>query len=227
MTVADLISLVRSDFHDGPADHFSRDILSAQVDGSTIVFALTNRNLITVSAGGAPADPSMLIGGVVTVPISLDVTSGLIQPRLGALAIGPTLEVRYYFELIQDGDYVNFAQGASRFIGQAVTGTWTTATVWAPSDDRLTEAAKLYMVSLAADKMSDLSSWWYQAQAGNKSFNKEAVAKNFKAMATARREEAAKLRDDVYTRFSERQAPSSHATAVTGPNISRPFAPRR
>lgn len=222
LTVADLVTGARVKFNDTPSDHFSRETLNSQIfDGNQSRFRTLNRNIIDAAAG-APADPAILVQGSPVVPTSFDFVSGVFvlasQP-----AVNATLQAEYYFLLISDADYLEFAKDASRFVG--TEPVFTALTDQAKFDPLLAEAAELYMAGLAAKKMSNLASWYYDANAGNKSFNKGQIATNFKNMAKEFQEEAMKKREDVYTRHSQREAPAFGYTNM--PGVLRPFPPRR
>ena len=76
---------------------------------------------------------------------------------------------------------------------------------------------------VGADKMSNLSSWYYSANAGNKSFNKDAIAAKFSKMATDQATAATASRDGVYTRQGQRNAPATKLTNIPFPS----YTPRR
>jgi hypothetical protein len=70
------------------------------------------------------------------------------------------------------------------------------------------------MVHHASTKMSSLTSWYYQANAGNKSFNKDRISDKFSKTADEEMKTAVQLRDDVYKRHGKRNAPAMVQSAI-------------
>ncbi len=222
LKVSDLILSARTKFNDRLSDHFTTDDLSSQVqDGENARFKLLNRNIVQ-EADGAPVDLKVFISNAPVTVDSVDQVSG-IAVLDSAPQAGDQPFAEYYFVLVEDDAYLEFAKDASQFVG--TTPTFTSATDDVQFNANLKEAASLYMAAQAAFKMANLSSWYYTANAGNKGFNKDQIAKKFQDTGTSWQIEAEKKRDDVYSRFSQRLAPAAAQSHQTLP-FSR-WQPRR
>lgn len=217
--VSQLVTQARSAFNDLLNDHFAQDDVSDQVDGVNVKFKALNQNLSDVAAG-SPISPRLLINGA-AVAGATDLSTGIftaaVAPGAGSLA-----SLEYYFTLIDDATYINFAQMAAAFIGVAQTTAFTALTDETYINPNLVNAAVRYMHSLAAKKMANLSSWYYQANAGNKSFNKDTISAKFLAAAEDEKAQAEKEREDFYTRQGARNAPAYRLTNIPFPSYTPP-----
>lgn len=221
-TVAQLMLSARNNADDGPADNFPIDNLSAQVDGTNTRFKLINRNIL-LAADGAPADPVVLFGNTVQAAggYSLDKPSGIITFSVAPPA-GTLLKVQYYHFIITDAVYLDFSKAAHTWLGTAPSYTLSSANV--DIEELAVESAALYIASKAAQKLTSKTNWWYTANAGNKSFNKDQIAIKFRELARLKFEEAEKARADIYTRQGKRGAPAVSHTNTR--NVKR-WPPRR
>ncbi len=214
LKVSELILSARTKFNDKLSDHFTTDDLSNQVqDGVNARFKLLNRNIVQ-QADGAPVDLKVFIANAPVTVDSVDQISG-IALLASAPQSGNQPFAEYYFVLVEDDAYLEFAKDASQFVG--TTPTFTAATDDVQFNPDLKEAAALYMAAQAAFKMANLSSWYYTANAGNKGFNKDQIAKKFQDTGAAWQKEAATKRDDVYSRFSQRLAPAASSSRQAVP----------
>lgn len=201
--VSSLIDQARSILNDQLNDHFAADDASDQVDGVNNRFKALNQNVVDTAAG-APADPVMLVNGAVvtaTVDLATGIYTAAVAPAAGAL-----VSLEYYFILIEEATWIRFAKLGAEFVG--VSPDFTLVTEDSKVEKLLEVAVARYMASLGADKMSNLSSWYYSANAGDKSFNKDAIAAKFSKMAVDQETKAVKARDDVYLRHGKRNAPA-------------------
>ncbi len=217
--VSSLILKARGEFNDLLNDHFTTDDLSDQVDGVNTRFKLLNQNVKNVTTG-APADPAVYANNDL-VDGTFDLVTGIFTATTAPTA-GSLCSAEYYFILVDDATYIGFAQRAVSFVG--VVPQFTLVTEDSKIDPLLEDAAAKYMAGLAAKKMSNLSSWYYEAHAADKGFNKNEISRKFKEMGEDLVKEATAARDGVYTRHGQRAAP---AQAVL---IRRPFqsyTPRR
>lgn len=193
--VSYLVTNARGEFNDLKNDHFAQDDVSDQVDGVNQRFKALNQNVSNIAAG-APIDPRLMVNGA-AVAGATDLATGIFTaaaaPPAGALA-----SLEYYFTLIDDATYINFANMAAAFIGVAQPVHFVALTDDSHIEDNLAHAAVRYMHSLAAKKMANLSSWYYQANAGNKSFNKDAISAKFLADAEDEKKQAKDERDDFF-----------------------------
>jgi hypothetical protein len=224
--ISTLIASVRSAFNDTLADHFAKDDLTKQVDGTNLRFKLNCQNVVDHTTDGAPSDPAVYVAGTlktVTTDYTVSKATGLIVFVTGHQpTAGQRVSVEYFYVLIPDADYISFAQGASDFVG--VKPTFTATTDYTAWNDLLNSAAEHYMHSHAAQKMANLSSWYYSANAGNKSFDKKNIAAAFSKTARDEAAEAVERRDDVYKRQGQRNAPAMNQSAYSG---ARPYQPPR
>jgi hypothetical protein len=212
LALSDLIAGARQHINDALDHHLYSDELSDLIDGVSLVYYLTNRNLVDKANDGAPLDPLVRVNNVVLVGATFDKQNGILTfptaPNQGDLVVA-----QYYFELMTDDEYVTYAQGLQNFLGFAVTsntsGRWTGPTDNSSTIPTLyTDAAVNFVASKAADQMANLSGWWYRANDGDKSFDKGAVSQHFKEMAINLKNEAEFSRDGVYTRQGRREAPA-------------------
>lgn len=217
--VSDLVLKARGEFNDLVNDHFTTDDLSDQVDGSNTRFKVLNQNIVG-TAQGSPADPVVYANNV-AVPGTWDLATGIFTADTAPTA-GSLCNAEYYFVLVEDATYIQFAERGAEFVG--VARTYTALTDDSHVEPLLKDAVAKYIASLAAKKMSNLSSWYYEAHAADKGFNKDTISNKFKEMSKDLVLEATASRDGVYTRHGQRNAP---AQAVL---IRRPFTsytPRR
>ncbi len=225
ITVQQLINGARNNADDRYDDNWRRDNLSVQVDGTNKRFRLNNRNIVFV-ADGSPAD-LVLFSNNVEVPTTeydVDQVNGLIIYKTAATApvTGVELRPEYYHVLINDSGYLQFSKDAHNWLG--VVPTYTAATEDAQIADLAANAAELHMASKAAQKLSNKTNWWYQANVGNKSFNKDTIATKFREMARMKKEEADAARHDLYTSAGRNAKP---ATAVSNIKNALRWQPRR
>jgi hypothetical protein len=190
-----LVTNTRAAFNDLVSDHFAQDDVSDQVDGTNQRFKALNQNISDVAAG-APINPRLLVNGAAVAGVT-DLSTGIftaaVAPPAGALA-----SLEYYFTLIDDATYINFANMAAGFIGVAQTVPLALLTDDSFIQANLAPAAVHYMHSLSAKKMANLSSWYYSANAGNKSFDKNTISAKFLADAEDEKKQATDERDGFY-----------------------------
>lgn len=217
--VSDLITKARAQLNDGYADNFTRDDISDLADGATTVFQAYNQNILNAAAG-APADPIIRVNNAPSALASFVAASGMMTAS-AAPAVGVLVNLEYYFTLMTDAQYLGFAQEAAKFIGlvPAFTGTSQDSKLAGPT----AEAAVLYMVHLGATKMANLAGWYYRAGAGNKNVDKAVIAQAFAKMATDKLAQATAVRNDIYTREGQRNAPGWGVARTPFPS----WTPRR
>lgn len=224
-TVQQLVDGARNHADDNYDDNWARDNLSVQADGTNKRFRLTNRNIAFV-ADGSPADLVLLSDNVVvsTSLYTVDQVTGLVIYTVPATAPaqGVDLRAEYYHVILNDAAYLEFSKGAHNWLG--VVPTYTLISADAQIPDLAAHAAELHMASEAAQKLTSKTNWWYQANAGNKSFNKDTIAGKFRELAKQKNTEAEKARADLYTRHGKRDAPATSVTNIR--NVER-FQPRR
>jgi len=217
--VSSLVTKTRAAFNDEYSDHFAQDDVSDQVDGSNKRFKSLNQNISNIAAG-APADPALFVNGTAvagTMNLATGIFTATTAPTAGALA-----SLEYYFTLIDDATYIQFAQMAASFIGVAQVIPFTTLAADSFIDPNIETGAVRYMHAQAAKKMANLTSWYYSANAGSKSFNKDSISAKF--MADAKDEEAQAIaeRDGFYTRKGAAAAPAQRITTVPFPSYTPP-----
>lgn len=214
-TIATIITRARNHVDDRYDDNFARDNLSVQADGTNKRFKLVNRNIVFV-ADGSPADLVLLADNVVvsTGDYSVDKPTGLVIYSAAAPALGIDLRAEYYHVILSDAVYFDFSKGAHNFLG--VVPTYTATTDDAEIPDLAVHAAELHMAGEAAQKLANKTNWWYSANAGNKSFNKDGIAAKFRAMAELKSKEADQARADLYQRHGKRDAPATKLTNTRG-----------
>ena len=212
ISLASIVAGARQHINDGIAHHLYVDELSDVIDGFSTYYYLTNRNLVDKTTDGAPMDPTVTVNNVV-VPAMFDKVNGKVTFTTAPSA-GDLVMVTYYFELMTDAEYVEYAQNLQTFFGFPFTsnasGQWsgigdTSSTITTLYAD----AAKKFVASAAADQMANLTGWWYRANDGDKSFDKGEVSQHFKEMAINLKNEAEFARDGIYTRQGSAEAPAS------------------
>ncbi len=216
--VSDLITKARGYLNDGYGDNVTRDDISDLADGSTVVFQAYNQNLINAAAG-APADPAVRVNGIASAWSTFNSAAGLVTLS-SAPAAGALVYLEYYFVLMPDSTYLNFAQSAAKFVG--LTPAFTMTTQDSGMSGPLAEAAVHYMASVAAQKMCSLSSWYYQAGAGNKNVDKAVIAAAFKDTSVEEYAAAVAVRDDFYKREGAREAPAWGRARTPFPSYAPP-----
>ena len=129
--------------------------------------------------------------------------------------------LEYYFQLMTDAHYLNFALEAVAFLGLVPTFTATNqdSLLAGPSQ----ASAVHYMAHLGASKMTNLSSWFYRAGAGNKNVDKAVIATAFSATMKEEYATAEALRNEIYTREGQREAPGYGVARTPFPS----YTPRR
>jgi len=213
LTVAGLIGGARALFNDRYDNNFANDDISDQVDGTNQRFKLQNRNLVGVSQG-APANPALYYNNNLVSTTVFNAATGIVTIASPPGA-GGDLKGEYFFTLCTDAEYTLWATDAANFVGS------TDPTQVA---DGLASCLHNYMAAMAAEKMSDMSGWYYQAAAGNKNFNKDQISAKFLAIYKEKMATAEKLRDDFYKRHGQREAPAKAVTNFRG--VER-YTPRR
>lgn len=213
LTVAGLILGARALFNDRFDNNYVRDDLSDQIDGVVTRLRCINRNIVNVAAG-APANPVLLIDEVAEASAVFTLPTGIVVES-PAIAAGSEVFAEYFFTLCTDAEYTLWATDAANFVGE------TDPTEIAVG---LASALHNYMAAMAAEKMSDMTGWYYQASAGNKNFNKDSISAKFLAIYTAKLKLAGELRDAFSTRHGKREAPSLKVSNYRG---VRPYTPRR
>ncbi len=219
-TVQEVIDSARNLIDDGPGDHFSTDDVSFQVTATNQRFKLTNQNIVQI-AEGAPVDLEVYVDGAIVVVTSVDQAKGVVVLD-AAPAEGSKVTAEYYFVLIEDAVYLDFVKETSTFLGFIPTFTLPIGEVPFPLIYR--DAANKYTACLAAKKMSNLTSWYYQSNSANKSFNKDTIASKFREMSKDLCLDAEKSRNDVSTRHGQREAPATSLGRLVPMPI---YTPRR
>lgn len=202
--VSYFVGEARSLLNDGYANNFAQDDVSDLCTGSVAIIRAYNQNIQNM-AGGAPADPISRVNGVPSALASFVAATG-IMTLASAPAAGSQTYLEYFFNLMTDAEYIGFCQAAARFIG--LVPTFKLLTDNTLIDGPLAEAMVHYMAYLGASKMTNLTSWYYRANAGNKSFDKAVIAQAFKDTAKEEYATAVEVRNDTYTREGQRNAPS-------------------
>lgn len=224
-TVGEMITRARGLMSDRADSNYVREFLNEQVTNSNKFFQVRNRNLLNVADDGAPADVQVLVAGLVVVPVTITASTGLIELAT-APTVGETVEVRYFFHLNTDPEYLDFLRSAAGFVG--TVPTYGALPPVLAEDDQITDnvegAAVQYTAAQAARSMASMSHWWYSANQGNKSFNKDTISRKFMDQAKAWEDEARALRLDAYDRFDKRHAPATRSTNLRG---VRPWTPPR
>ena len=179
LLVSELITKARTILNDGAADNFAQDDISDLCNATTTAFRAYNMNITDV-ATGAPGDPQVRINNIAGAVASFNPNTGIVTCS-SAPAAGSLTYLEYFFNLMTDADYLAFAQQGVTFLGNTPLFTMT-------SQDSLlngpqAEAVIHYMAHLGASKMTNLSSWYYRFNAGNKSIDKAVIAAAFKATA--------------------------------------------
>lgn len=219
LTASTLMARARALLNDGPGNNYATDEISDQVDGANLRLKAFNQNLLKI-ADGAPKDPEIRLGaGTVQAYTALDQPTGTFT-LAAAIPAGTFTRLEYFFQLMTDAEYLGFVAQAQAFVG-------VTKAVTTPADDTtitelLGDGAAQYMAHLGATKMSNLASWYYTANAGNKSFNKDAIAAKFKEMAKELLTGAVRARDDVYKRQGQRNAPAYATANIPLPSYTPP-----
>lgn len=217
--VSSLVTKTRAAFNDGLGDHFAQDDVSDQVDGSNKRFKALNQNLVNIAAG-APTDPALYVNGAAVsgvMNLATGIFTATVAPTAGSLA-----NLEYYFTLIDDATYILFAQLAASFIGVSINPPFTTLAADSMIDPNIDNAAVRYMHAQAAKKMANLSSWYYSANAGNKSFNKDTISAKFLADAKDEEVQAAKERDDFYKGDGAQYRAAARISTVPFPSYTPP-----
>lgn len=219
-TTTSLISQARSKVHDRYDSHYVREFLNEQANGVQTVFQLRNRNVVQ-QADGAPADLVALVNNVVVSITSIDQVTGLVTLAAPPAAL-TNVEFRYYYILNTDAEYLDFLKTGSQFVG--IPPTFTALGDLVQFSDELNAPAISITAVQALRSMASLAHWYYSANAGNKSFNKDSISRKFLDQAATLETAAEKQRSDVYTRFDEYKAP---AIALSGNAGLRYWEPRR
>jgi hypothetical protein len=220
-TVQQAVLEARTLAHDGYANHFIVDTLTAQANGVNTVFKLNNQNVVQV-ADGAPANVVFMVNGAVVSPTNIQENAGLVT-LASAPAAGALVQVQYYFVLNPDTEYVTFAQNAERF-ALGITPTINSLTSLMDVPDNLVGACVHYMASLAATSMASLSHWYYNGSSAGKTADKGTISTRWAEQAKELKVEAEGLREDVYRRFDQAKAPAAMQTSLHG---TRYWEPRR
>jgi len=221
LLVSDVITRARGLMHDKKDDNYVREFLNEQANGGNVTFQARNRNLLQ-AADGAPSDVAILVAGAAVGITALNKNAGLITVA-AAPTTGQSVEVRYYFELATDATWLDFYRTAAGFIGSTTEVAATTDPVaWDPA---YAPAVVQYAAAQASRSLASQTHWYYSANAGNKSFNKDQVSSKFMKQATDWEKEAKDLRLAVPERFDQNKAP---AFQYVGPaRGTRYWEPRR
>ena len=213
VTIVQLITGARNIVNDRYDDHFSKDDITAQVYGVNLIYQLNNRNIVEI-AEGSPANIVIYDNDVPVTPASKDKVKGTVT-FITPIALGHTLRAEYFYVLANDAVYTEFAGDSANFIGAVDPLT---------IPDLMVDACHHYIASKVFGRLSSLSAWFYSANAGNKSFNKDSISAKFKQLADDNLAEAEKRRDDVYKRHGKRFAPSTQLANMRGVSS---YTPRR
>lgn len=215
-----LIRQARGLVHDLYSSHYVREFLNEQANGTQTVFQLRNRNVVQL-ADGAPADLKALVNNSFVTISDVDEETGLVT--LGAAPATLTnVEFRYYYVLNTDAEYLDFLRQGSAFVG--IPPTFTAIDQVVQFGEDLDAPAVTCTASKAARSMSSLAHWYYSANAGNKSFNKDQISRKFEEEAKQLLADANAQRSDVYTRFDQAKAPAIALNSTAG---LRYWEPRR
>ena len=220
--VSSLITQARAILNDGYGDNFTRDDISDLADGVTTVFQAYNQN-ISNAAAGSPADPVIRVNGTPAALASYVAASGMMTASAAPAAQALTY-LEYWFTLMTDPQYLGFAQEAAKFIG--LTPAFTLVSQDSGLAGPAAEAAVHWMAHLGATKMASLSSWYYRAGAGNKNIDKAVIAQAFAKLADDQQKLATAVRNDIYTREGQRNAPGWGTISATPPTFPS-YTPRR
>ncbi len=207
--------------HDLADGHFTSEILTQQADGTNKVFKTGNRNLLTNGGEGAPTDPQIFVNGILAALHDLDQNAGLITLN-SAPALLANVEARYYFWMATGAEMQFFYDTARGFIGVFGDEQDEDPITWNPL---YVPAVVQYTAAQASRSLASLTHWYYSANAGNKSMNKDQVSRKFMEQAKEFEVQAEKLRMAVSTRFDQNKAPA--ASSVLGLRGTRYWEPRR
>src|SRR5271157_892555 len=119
ISLSSIVAGARQHINDSLAHHLYVDELSDQIDGFSNYYWLTNRNIVDKTNDGSPMDPVVTINNVV-VSATFDKVNGKVT-FLTAPSAGDIVIVTYYFVLMTDAEYVEYAQNLQNFLGIAVT----------------------------------------------------------------------------------------------------------
>lgn len=211
LLVSSVVTKARGLMHDRKDSNYVREFLNEQATGAQLTFQTRNRHLLQ-EADGAPMDVDCLVAGTAAIITNLEEDPGLLTLQTAPTA-GQTVEVRYYFEFATDEEWLDYYRTAAGFVGDASVITALTDTVGFTS--QLEPAVTQYAAAQASRSLASLTHWYYSANAGNKSFNKDQISKKLMEQAAAFEAQAEKLRLSYYNSFDANQAP---AFAYTGPS---------
>lgn len=205
LLISQVITRARGLMHDRKDGHYVREFLNEQALGLSATFQTRNRNLLQV-VDGAPADVACLVNNVTGTITTLDKPTGLLTLN-ATPALASQIEVRYYFEMATDAEWLDFYRIAKGAIGDETEVTLLTeAVLW---DTALMPAVANYAAAAASRSLASLTHWYYSANAGNKSFNKDQVSRKFAESAEKMEAVADKLRLSAYgNRFDAATAPA-------------------
>ena len=211
LLVSEVVTRARSLMHDLKNGHYVREFLNEQANGTTVTFQTRNRNLLQ-AADGAPANVVVLINTVVTATTAVNQDAGLFT-----LAVAPTagnqVEVRYYFEMATDVEWLEFYKLGAGFVGDTSVVTLVSSTGY---PDTYVPSVVMYAAAQASRSLASLTHWYYSANAGNKSFNKDQVSRKFMDQAKDFEKQATDLRLAVQERFDQNKAPAFAYAATRG-----------
>jgi hypothetical protein len=219
--VSQVVIEARTLAHDGYANHFIIDTLTAQATGAATVFKLNNQNVVQ-AIDGAPADVVATVNGAVVSVSSVNAQAGQVTLAAAPTA-GALVQVAYYFVLNTDEEYITLCINAERFT-LGVTPTITSMDSLVDVPDNLVGAMVHYAAQLASRSMASLAHWYYNGSAGGKTFDKASIAEGWARQAEDLKKEAEGLREDVYTRFDQIKAPAWGNRGLSG---FRPWTPPR
>lgn len=203
-TIQTIITRARGKCHDRLDSHYVREFLTEQANGVQTVFQLRNLNVVQ-QAQGSPADLVALVNNAVVGITSVAIDTGLVTLAAAPAALS-AVEMRYYFLLNTDAEFLDFVRTATEFVGGIPT--FTTVAANANFGDNLVAPAVTYAAAEASRSMASLTHWYYNANAGNKTFNKDQISSKFRQQAEDLIKQAQQQRLDVYERFDMNKAPA-------------------
>jgi hypothetical protein len=221
LLVSQIVDRARALMHDRKDGHYVREFLNEQANGVNLVFQVRNRNLLQ-AADGAPSNVAALVNGAAVAIASLDQSAGLVTLTAAPASLAQ-VEFRYYFEMATDEEWLDFYRLGANFVGDVSTVTALTDSTG--FQDAYALPVAQYAAAQASRALASLTHWYYSANAGNKSFNKDQVSRKFMEQADGWEKQAKEGRLAVPERFDQNKAP---AFAYTGPaRGSRYWEPRR
>ena len=212
-TVAQVILEGRTAVNDGYGDHLITDDVSSQANGTNKVFQLNNQNIVQ-TVDGSPAN---LIAYVNNAAVTVTVTSeeGGIVTFAAAPAAGALIQCLYYWFMLSDAQWITLLQSAERFVSGVDPLISTVASLMDVADN-LILPVETYAEYLACTKMASLAHWFYNSEAGGKTFDKASISERWLNQAKDLLKEAEGSREDPYRRYDQSKAPAYAVQNLAG-----------